>query len=1414
MMRRLVVTVSAALLSLVPALLCADGPPASPTLLAPAGSGVSATPAYSWNAVTDADDYYLWVNDSAGVPVIQTWHAAASVCAGALCSITPGTPLSQGYHTWWVQARNASGTGPWSAGMVFTVGSVPAAPTLVSPTGAGVSTTPVYRWTDVDEADDFYLWVNDSTGTPIVQTWYAAESACPGDPECSVTPAVPLARGFHTWWIQGRNASGTGPWSAGMGFTVGNVPAAPNPVAPTGAGITATPTYTWNEVPDTTDYQLWVNDTAGGTVVQSWYQASSACTAGICSASPGTTLAEGNHTWWVRGRNASGEGPWSAGTTFIVGQLPTAPILVSPSGSGISTEPSFRWNELPGAAEYYLWVNDSSGAVIQEWLDAATVCMAGSCTATSSNSLARGSHTWWVQARNASGDGPWSAGMSFTVGQLPQAPVLISPSGVGITETPTYTWEAVPDTTVNTSSGQPAIQSWLSAASVCAGSQCSAAPSTILSPGFHTWWVQGRNASGDGPWSAGMSFIVGDLPGTPTPISPVGPTSTSSPTFAWTGLEDAIAYYLWVNDGAGTPVVQSWLDAADVCAGTECAYPLVQALAGGSFTWWIQARNESGDGPWSAGLSFTVTASGFVGAGDHHSLAVRPDGGLWAWGANWSGQLGNGSTADSPVPTSVVGLPILRAATGSDSHSLAVSGDGRVYAWGANTSGQLGDGSYDDSLVPVEVQGLGGITAVAGGWAHSLALTQDGRVFAWGGNENGQLGNGSFDPSNTPIEVPGLTNVIAVAAGAYHSLALRQDGTVVSWGENGSGQLGTGAFDSVSSPVPVSGLPAVVALAAGLFHSVAVGVDGSAWAWGANWAGQLGDGSYSTSAVPVAVQAVVQCTDDGEGGTYCEIAPMTGVAAVAAGEDHSVALMADGSVWTVGEFQDYAEQMQGLPPIRQVAAAGGHGLALATDGSIWAWGDNSWGQLGDGTFESGGPVRAVGPGFTLQAAAPTLSPGSGSYSSELSVELTSASPGAVIRYTTDGSDPSESDPAVASGDTVTVAVGMTLKARAWAPGFAASNVRSAQYSFEVAQPQLSVPPGAYSAVQEVVVTVDTPGATLHYTTTGVEPTEADATVASGGTITVDQPLFLWVKAFKPGWLPSSRFGSYDINLGTLTPPIITPSGGVAVSSAQVTLTAGAGATIRYTIDGSTPSATSTAYAGPISVQTNVTLKARAFHVAWTASDTAAATFKIHVANPVVGPASGVYAPEQVITVTSPTAGAVLHYTTTGIDPTESDPTIASGATLVMGSFSLRVRAWKPGAVTSAVVTRDFVLSTDPNADADQDGLTLSQEAFYGTDPDNPDTNDDGVSDGNAVTLGISPTSVDVDGDGLTNTSERAAGTDPLRADTDGDGIPDGTDCFPLDPTQSSCLVPTPGDQTPPSITLLEPPNAVLISSNP
>jgi uncharacterized protein (TIGR03437 family) len=156
-----------------------------------------------------------------------------------------------------------------------------------------------------------------------------------------------------------------------------------------------------------------------------------------------------------------------------------------------------------------------------------------------------------------------------------------------------------------------------------------------------------------------------------------------------------------------------------------------------------------------------------IAAGATHSLALKSDGTVWAWGDNSEGELGNGSNANSNAPVQVSGLTGVVAIAGGANHSLSLKSDGTVWAWG----NELGNGSNANSYVPVQVSGLTGVVAIAGGEFHSLSVKMDGTVWAWGSNFYGQLGNGSNAHSNVPVQVSGLTGVAAIAGGEFHSLA-------------------------------------------------------------------------------------------------------------------------------------------------------------------------------------------------------------------------------------------------------------------------------------------------------------------------------------------------------------------------------------------------------------------------------------------------------------------------------------------------------------------------------------------------------------------------------------------------------------------------------------------------------------------
>ena len=163
-----------------------------------------------------------------------------------------------------------------------------------------------------------------------------------------------------------------------------------------------------------------------------------------------------------------------------------------------------------------------------------------------------------------------------------------------------------------------------------------------------------------------------------------------------------------------------------------------------------------------------------MAAGTNHTLAVKSDGTVWAWGNNWFGQLGLGTQSDSvPLSQQVPGLAGISAVGAGYNHSLAVGFGGTAFAWGHNLYGQVDStGGFENEFrpSPVQVTGLSGIVAVTGGWVHSFALGANGRYWGWGGDSDGQLGDGVAN-FEVQAPTPGLARRLnGIVAGEAHTL--------------------------------------------------------------------------------------------------------------------------------------------------------------------------------------------------------------------------------------------------------------------------------------------------------------------------------------------------------------------------------------------------------------------------------------------------------------------------------------------------------------------------------------------------------------------------------------------------------------------------------------------------------------------
>jgi alpha-tubulin suppressor-like RCC1 family protein len=338
-----------------------------------------------------------------------------------------------------------------------------------------------------------------------------------------------------------------------------------------------------------------------------------------------------------------------------------------------------------------------------------------------------------------------------------------------------------------------------------------------------------------------------------------------------------------------------------------------------------------------------------ITAGGQHTCALTTGGGVKCWGYNYNGQLGDGTTTDRHTPVNVSGLASgVSAIAVGWLHTCALTSGGGVKCWGWNYRGQLGDGTTTDRHTLVNVSGLAsGVSAIAAGDSHTCALTAGGGVKCWGNNVTGQLGDGTTTTRLTPVNVNGLASgVSAIATGGNHTCARTAGGGVKCWGWNYRGQLGDGTTTDRLTPVNVNGLASgVSAITAGGQHTCARTAGGGVKCWGYNSSGQLGDGTITDRLTPVGVSGLA-----------------SGASAITAGARYTCAQTAGGGVKCWGNNY-YGQLGDGtttdrLKPVNVSGLASGvsaitagdwHSCALTSGGGVKCWGYNGDGELGDGT---------------------------------------------------------------------------------------------------------------------------------------------------------------------------------------------------------------------------------------------------------------------------------------------------------------------------------------------------------------------------------------------------------------------------------------------------------------------------------
>lgn len=256
-----------------------------------------------------------------------------------------------------------------------------------------------------------------------------------------------------------------------------------------------------------------------------------------------------------------------------------------------------------------------------------------------------------------------------------------------------------------------------------------------------------------------------------------------------------------------------------------------------------------------------------VSAGSAHTLALKTNGTLWAWGWNFAGQVGDGTTNDVTVPTQIaIGSTWLSVGAGSY-FSQAVRSNGTLWGWGDNSFGQIGDGTFNVPLTPLQVGIDTNWKLVKGGDSYTLAIKTNGTLWSWGANFEGNLGDGTTIDHASPLQVGTDSNWRSISTKFYHVSATKTNGTLWNWGFNGEGQIGDGTTIQKVIPTQIGTATNWSSTSAGVYHTISIDNDGFIVASGDDQFLQLGNVANADSAIPIIIGSCVSKLQNSQCGT-------------------------------------------------------------------------------------------------------------------------------------------------------------------------------------------------------------------------------------------------------------------------------------------------------------------------------------------------------------------------------------------------------------------------------------------------------------------------------------------------------------------------------------------------------------------
>ncbi|HSQ63879.1 MAG TPA: hypothetical protein VLM85_11725 [Polyangiaceae bacterium] len=336
-----------------------------------------------------------------------------------------------------------------------------------------------------------------------------------------------------------------------------------------------------------------------------------------------------------------------------------------------------------------------------------------------------------------------------------------------------------------------------------------------------------------------------------------------------------------------------------------------------------------------------------VAVGTLHACALQAGGALWCWGDNDSGEIGDGTATLRNTPVPIMALTnVGQVSAGGGDDTCAIGPDGALWCWGNNVTGQVGSSgnAFGAELSPVRVTQLASVAQVSIGDMHTCAVQTDNTLWCWGNNPFGQLGIGTTIEEHSPVQVTALTNVAQVSARGEDTCAIKTDGSLWCWGDNSAGELGIGTTTALEeSPVQVAALASVAQVGAGGPVTCAIQTGGALWCWGDNTWGAIGDGTTTDAPSPVRVTALTSVAQVSTAGDHVCAVQTDG--ALFCWGHNMLGQLGDGTTTDAHG----PTRVSGLGRVKQVSTGPAFTCALQTDGTVWCWGDDSSGEIADGT---------------------------------------------------------------------------------------------------------------------------------------------------------------------------------------------------------------------------------------------------------------------------------------------------------------------------------------------------------------------------------------------------------------------------------------------------------------------------------